>query len=161
GTAQCLARLRAQSAAHGVALADFDRYTRHASLLATTVAAARRQPEREEPWWDYIAKAVDDERVEQGRQRLAQSRADLARIAGRYDVAPEVLVAIFGIETNYGAQLGKTRVVDAWLTRACTEGKALWTRNAFAALRLLADGTVDEASFTGSWSGAFGMTQFI
>jgi len=160
-TAQCLARLRPQAPANGVALADFDRYTRGATLLETTVAQARRQPEREEPWWDYIAKTVDDERVEQGRARLAESREDLRRIADAYEVDPEVLVAIFGIETNYGAQLGRTRVLDAWLTRACTEGRTLWTRNVYAALRLLGDGTVREDAFTGSWSGAFGMTQFI
>ena len=161
GVEQCLQRLRAQAPAHGVALADFDRHTRQASVLPATIAAARRQPEREEAWWDYIAKMVDDERVEQGRAHLAQSHDVLARIADRYGVDAEALVAIFGIETNYGAQLGKMRVLDAWLTRACTEGKPLWVRNVYAAVRLLAEGVVNEASFVGSWSGAFGMTQFI
>ncbi|GAA4325635.1 hypothetical protein GCM10023144_08180 [Pigmentiphaga soli] len=160
-TAACLARLRTGAPANGVAVADFDRLTQDASLLPATAAAARVQPETKETWWDYLAKTVDDERVADGRAIVEREREPLAAIADRYQVDGQALVAIFGIETNYGRQLGKTRVLDAWLTRACTESNPLWARNAYAALRLLRDGVVDPAWFVGSWSGAFGMTQFI
>lgn len=160
-TAACLDRLRPAAQANGVSLADFDLYTKGAQLLETTVASAKGQPEGKETWWDYIAKTVDEERVEAGRGILEQERVRLAAIGQQYQVDPAVLVAIFGIETNYGTQLGKTRVLDAWLTRACTERNPLWAKNAYASIRLLRDGTVDPATFVGSWSGAFGMTQFI
>ncbi len=160
-TAACLAKLRTSAPANGVSQADFDRYTQGAQLLESTVTAAKSQPEYRETWWEYIAKTVDDERVAQGQRVLTENRSALETIGGRYNVDAEALVAIFGIETNYGKQLGKTRVLDAWLTRACTETNPLWAKNAFASVRLLRDGVVEPTSFTGSWSGAFGMTQFI
>ena len=52
-------------------------------------------------------------------------------------------------------------MLNAWLTRACTENKPLWEKNAYASVRLLRDGVVPADNFVGSWSGAFGMTQFI
>lgn len=160
-TQACLDRLRPAANANGVSPADFDRFTQDSQLLESTVTAARNQPEYRETWWEYIAKTVDDERIEQGKSILAEYRAELEKIGARFQVDPEALVAIFGIETNYGKQLGKTRVVDAWLTRACTETNPLWAKNAYASVRLLRDGVVQPETFTGSWSGAFGMTQFI
>jgi len=157
----CRARLRASAPAHGVAVADFDRYTQNATLLVTTVSAARGQPEGRETWWDYIAKTVDDERVADGKAQLTASGELLQSLGARYGVDPEVLVAIFGIETNYGRQTGRTPVLDAWLTRACTETKPLWRSNVYASIKLLRDGIVPAEGFVGSWSGAFGMTQFI
>jgi lytic murein transglycosylase len=159
--AQCLATLRTGAPANGVSVADFDRYTQDTKLLAVTVAAAKAQPEGKETWWDYIAKTVDDQRVADGMDVLDRSRAALAAIDDRYQIDSEPLVAIFGIETNFGTQLGKVDVLDAWLTRACTEQKPLWVKNVYASVRLLRDGTVARDAFIGSWSGAFGMTQFI
>ncbi len=158
---RCLDRLRQQAPQHGVSRADFDRHTAQAQLLEATVKAARNQPEQRIEWWDYIARVVDDERVREGRALLQEEAEALASIARQYQVDPEVVVAIFGIETNYGGQMGSTPVLDAWLTRACTEQRNLWTSNVFASIRLLRDEVVDPATFTGSWSGAFGMTQFI
>jgi len=159
--AACRASLRSDAPKHGVSVADFDRYTRDAKLLVSTVSAARSQPEGRETWWDYLAKTVDDERVADGHAQLVASEKWLPALSERYGVDSEVLVAIFGIETNYGRQTGRTSVLDAWLTRACTEIKPIWRSNAYAAIKLLRDGVVPTDGFVGSWSGAFGMTQFI
>ena len=87
--------------------------------------------------------------------------SQLNTIGQQYQVDPATLVAIFGIETNYGRQIGKTNVLNAWLTRAPAPSKPLWEKNAYASVRLLRDGVVPADNFVGSWSGAFGMTQFI
>ncbi|WMD21196.1 lytic murein transglycosylase [Achromobacter seleniivolatilans] len=160
-TKACIAKLRKGATANGLTVADWDKYTANAKLLPTTVASAKGQPEGRESWWDYIAKTVDDERVNDGRAVMKKVGPQLATISQQYQVDPATLVAIFGIETNYGRQIGKTNVLDAWLTRACTENKPLWEKNAYASVRLLRDGTVPADTFVGSWSGAFGMTQFI
>ncbi|MFC4274436.1 lytic murein transglycosylase [Achromobacter aloeverae] len=157
----CLARLRTDAPANGISVADFDRYTQGSKLLAATVSAAKAQPESKEYWWDYIAKTVDDQRVAEGQAVLQKYAPQLANIDQTYQIDSEPLVAIFGIETNYGTQFGKVDVLDAWLTRACTEQKPLWTKNVYASARLLRDGVVQRENFIGSWSGAFGMTQFI
>lgn len=160
-TQACITDLRAQAPKHGLSVADFDRLTQDVALLETTARAARSQAEVQEPWWDYIAKTVDEERVADGLGILKQYDAELAQIARRYQTDPAALVAIFGIETDYGKQLGRTDVLNAWLTRACLEKRPLWVSNVFASLRLLRDGVVARDTFVGSWSGAFGMTQFI
>lgn len=160
-TQQCLQQLRPAAPQHGISLIDFDRYTQRAQLLPSTVKSARGQPEGRETWWDYLAKTIDQERVDAGKAILAEQRAVLEQLARQYDVDQEVMVAIFGVETNYGSRLGSTDVLNAWLTRACVEGRSLWKSNAYASIRLLRDGVVEPASFQGSWSGAFGMTQFI
>ncbi|WP_313380575.1 lytic murein transglycosylase, partial [Achromobacter insolitus] len=160
-TKACIAKLRKGATANGLTVADWDKYTANAKLLPTTVASAKGQPEGREAWWDYIAKTVDEERVRDGLAVLAKYGPQLSTISQQYQVDPATLVAIFGIETNYGRQVGKTNVLDAWLTRACTENKPLWEKNAYASVRLLRDGTVPADNFVGSWSGAFGMTQFI
>ncbi|MGE8681893.1 MAG: lytic murein transglycosylase [Achromobacter marplatensis] len=160
-TKACIAKLRKGATANGLTVADWDKYTANAKLLPTTVASAKGQPEGRESWWDYIAKTVDDERVNDGRAVMKKVGPQLNAIGQQYQVDPATLVAIFGIETNYGRQIGKTDVLNAWLTRACTENKTLWEKNAYASVRLLRDGTVPADSFVGSWSGAFGMTQFI
>ena len=147
--------------ANGLTLADWDKYTAGAKLLPTTVSPAKGQPEGRESWWDYIAKTVDDERVADGKMMMKKVGSQLNTIGQQYQVDPATLVAIFGIETNYGRQIGKTNVLNAWLTRACTENKPLWEKNAYASVRLLRDGVVPADNFVGSWSGAFGMTQFI
>ncbi|WP_371820393.1 lytic murein transglycosylase [Verticiella alkaliphila] len=157
----CLAQLRTDAPANGVSVADFDRYTQGVQLLESTISAARSQPEHRDTWWAYLAKAVDQERVDDGKAVLTDIRPKLDVIGERFQVDPEILVAIFGIETNYGRQLGKTPVLDAWVTRACTESNRLWKANVYASVRLLRDGLVQRDEFVGSWSGAFGMTQFI
>lgn len=160
-TQQCLRQLRPAAPQHGVSLNDFDRYTQQAQLLPSTVKSARGQPEGRETWWDYLAKTIDPERVDAGKAILADQGAVLDQVAARFEVDKEVMVAIFGVETNYGTRLGSTDVLNAWLTRACVEGKPLWKSNVYASLRLLRDGVVSPEAFQGSWSGAFGMTQFI
>ncbi|CAB3699348.1 lytic murein transglycosylase [Achromobacter piechaudii] len=160
-TKACIAKLRKGATANGLTVADWDKYTANAKLLPTTVASAKGQPEGRESWWDYIAKTVDDERVNDGLAVMKKVGPQLSSIGQQYQVDPATLVAIFGIETNYGRQIGKTDVLNAWLTRACTENKTLWEKNAYASVRLLRDGTVPADNFVGSWSGAFGMTQFI
>ena len=161
GLKACLARLRPDAVKNGVSLADFDKYTANARLLQSTVSSAKGQPEGRETWWDYIAKTVDAERVSQGKEIQAQYASELNRVSQQYRVDGEALVAIFGIETNYGKQIGRTNVLDAWLTRGCTESNPLWKKNVYASIRLISEGVVDPATFVGSWSGAFGMTQFI
>jgi membrane-bound lytic murein transglycosylase B len=160
-TKACLAGLRPNAPENGVSLEDFDHFTHNAQLLETTVASAKGQPEERESWWDYIAKMVDDQRVADGARILRELQPQLGAIGQSYQVDPEPLVTIFGIETNFGTQLGKTDMLNAWLTRACTETNLLWKKDAYASIRLLSEGVVQPEKFVGSWSGAFGMTQFI
>lgn len=120
-------------------------------------------------WWDELAATTDDERVQQGRAILAREAEALRRIESQFGIPKEIVVAIYGIETNYGPASGRIPVLDAAVTlaclRPCTElnaaGTCLSRERAFAAVRLLRDRRVAPESFVGSWAAAFGRTQFV
>jgi membrane-bound lytic murein transglycosylase B len=118
-------------------------------------------------WWDELAATTDDQRVAEGRAVLSRAAAALQRIEAQSGVPKEILVAIYGIETNYGPSSGKIPVLDSALTlaclRPCPEGAATCAsrERAFAAVRLLRDGKVRPEAYQGSWAAAFGRTQFV
>lgn len=118
-------------------------------------------------WWDDIAATTDDQRVEQGRAVLAREPATLREIEARWGVPKEVVVAIYGIETNYGPSQGRIPVLDAAISYACLRpcsnpnGNCVSRERAYATVRLLRDGKVRPESWQGSWAAAFGRTQFV
>ena len=119
-------------------------------------------------WWDEIAATTDEERVTEGRSILQREREPLQRIETQFGVPKEIVVAIYGIETNYGPSAGRIPVLDAALTLAClrpcppTAQSACMSRErAYAAVRLLRDGKVRPEAYQGSWAAAFGRTQFV
>ena len=121
-------------------------------------------------WWDELAATTDEERVQAGRAILAREAQTLQRIEAQFGVPREIVVAIYGIETNFGPSQGRIPVLDAALTLAClrpcpetatTPGSCLSRERAYAAVRVLRDRRVPEANWQGSWAAAFGRTQFV
>ena len=141
----------------------FEQFTRDAQDLRPAIrAATESQPEFKLPIWDYLARLVDAQRVADGREVLAAQVAPLQTIADRRGVDAETVVAVFGVETDYGRVEGRHRVVDATLSRACLDMQSQERkRHFFAALWLLQQGLVKPDNFRGSWAGAFGLTQFM
>lgn len=157
----CLAELRAQAPQHKVSAADFDRFTADVQLLERVVSSRANQAEVVDAWWDYVPRAVDRQRVEQGRALLREWQALMDGIEQRFGVERSVFTAIWGLESDYGASRGSLPLLDVWVTRACTERRPLWRANVYAAIRLLRDEVVAAEDLIGSWGGAFGLTQFI
>lgn len=141
----------------------FDRYTRGALDLRPAIRAATdSQPEFRLPVWDYTARLVDPQRITDGKAVLNSQTTTLQAIALRHGVDAATVVAVFGVETDYGRVEGRYRVIDATLSRACLDlSSKERKRHFFAALWLLQEGVVKPESFRGSWAGAFGMTQFM
>lgn len=160
----CVAALRQELRAHPeVSAQTFDTYTREVQDLRPLIdKATRAQPEFQIPIWDYLARRVDAQRVADGRELLRQHAAALDAIARREGVDAATTVAVLGIETDYGRVAGRYPVVDATLSRACLNlSSAERKQHFFDALWLLQQGLVKPDAFTGSWAGAFGMTQFM
>ncbi|AGF46742.1 membrane-bound lytic murein transglycosylase B [Candidatus Kinetoplastibacterium desouzaii TCC079E] len=157
----CLNNLRSNSIENGVSYDDFDRFTKDVKLLNYTITSSNSQKSLQENWGVYISKMINKRRLNKGIEILKDFRVQLDEIGNKYKVDPELLVAILGIETNYGENMGSTDVLNAWFTRACTESNVLWKKNFYASIKILRDGIVEKNNFIGSWSGAFGMTQFI
>jgi membrane-bound lytic murein transglycosylase B len=128
-----------------------------------TIRLMNKQSEFVKPIWDYLDSAVSDTRVEKGREMLATYSRELAVIEQRYGVDREAVVAIWGMETNYGSFMGEHYVVRALATLAyaAPRRQEFWTRELVTALKIIDDGHVAPERMEGSWAGAMGHTQFM
>ncbi len=160
---QCLADLQEDARIQGGVRAEtWQQHTTGLEPDMDVVALLDRQPEFTTPIWDYMAGLVDDERAEDGRERLAQWHDTLMRIEREYGVDPAIVVAIWGVESNYGQGLGKRRVIDSLATLACIGRRQGFFRGElFHAMRIVQDGHIAADDLRGSWAGAFGQTQFM
>lgn len=122
----------------------------------------RAQPEFTRTVWDYLDSAVSPQRVALGQDKLVQVRAEADAAAARYGVTAPVLVAIWGVESNYGSHYGDIPTIDALATLAFDGRREAWARaELIAALKILQNGDIDRAHLVGSWAGAMGQTQFL
>lgn len=157
----CLGRLKGAAAAHGISAATFEAAT--ADLQPNDVLHFQdEQPEFTTPVWDYMAGLVDQERVDDGKAMLSRYADALGRIEARFGVSRYVLVALWGVESDYGKNLGYRPIVQSLATLSCYGHKPQYYEGElFSALKILQDGDVKPDRFVGSWAGAFGQTQFM
>jgi lytic murein transglycosylase len=105
---------------------------------------------------------VSEQRVARGREKLAEFSAEVEAAAARHGVPAPVLVAIWGMESSYGANYGDIPVIDALATLGFEGRREAWARGQLlAALKILQSGDIDRARMVGSWAGAMGQTQFL
>lgn len=128
---------------------------------------AGSQAEFKSQIWDYLDITVTDDRIAKGRELLQVHASDLAAIERKYGVDREVVVAIWGIESHYGAVLDNPKIVKSTIRSLATLAYQGGRRAKFgrtqlvAALKILQRGDVAHHAMTGSWAGAMGHTQFI
>jgi lytic murein transglycosylase len=121
-----------------------------------------QQPEFKTPIWDYVAGLVDDERVADGKAAMAREARALQRAEQTYGVSRYMLAAIWGVESNFGAEMGKRPLVQSLSTLACYGGRAGYFRSELmATLKIIDRGDIPSDRLSGSWAGAFGQTQFM
>jgi peptidoglycan lytic transglycosylase B len=157
-----LDQFRAQAAAAGIRKETVDRAFDGLVPNDRVLALMDSQPEFVRPIWDYLARTVSDERIAQGRARLAEHRAELAAAEKETGVPARVIVAIWGLETNYGSNTGSFSIIQALATQAWKGRRAQWARGELMnALRIVDRGDIPLERFKGSWAGAFGQTQFM
>ncbi|UDY18452.1 Tn3 family transposase TnXax1 [Acinetobacter baumannii] len=158
----CLANLRSQAIAAGVSGSTYDRYTQNLTPDYSVIDKLNYQPEFSTPIWDYLSGLVDEERVALGKQKLAQHRDVLNRASQVYGVPAETIVAVWGVESNFGDISGKYPLLQALGTLSCEGRRQSYFRTEFfATMRILQRGDLTEDQLKGSWAGAFGHTQFM
>jgi lytic murein transglycosylase len=158
----CLSSLRGDATSHGIpaatAAAAFDGLKPDLKVLDFQ----KDQPEFKTPVWDYLASLVDDERVTDGKARMAENAAALAKAEERYGVSRYVIAAIWGVESDFGRSMGGRPLVQSLSTLACLGERASYFRGELmATLKIIANGDVPADRLNGSWAGAFGQTQFM
>lgn len=160
--ASCLAGLRADAQAKGVSGATYDTHTAALAPDMAVIDFLDAQPEFVTPIWDYLAALVDDERVADGRAMLAEWASVLARVEAEYGVDAATVVAVWGVESNYGRNFGSRPLLTSLSTLSCFGRRQSFFRGEFfTTLKIIQDGHVAPERLTGSWAGAFGHTQFM
>lgn len=160
--AACMRELRGSAPSKGVSAASFDRFTQGTAPDMTILPLLDHQPEFRTPIWDYLASLVDEERVAEGLSRLEQWRDTLQAVKARFGVDPYTVVAVWGVESNYGQTFGKRPLVTSLATLSCFGRRQAFFRGEFmTTLKILDEGHVAPEALVGSWAGAFGHTQFM
>ena len=131
-------------------------------FIPRVIELDRAQPEFTRPVWDYLDSAVSKLRIARGQDKLRQLRTTVDPIAARYGVPTEILFAFWGVESNFGSNLGDYSTIDALATLAFDGRRGDWARGELmAALNILQQHDIDRARMVGSWAGAMGQTQFM
>ncbi|WP_414842961.1 lytic murein transglycosylase [Halomonas sp. SSL-5] len=157
-----LARFRREARGEGISPATLARALDGVRYRPRVIELDRSQPEFVRPIWQYLDSAVSAQRVTTGRARLAEHRDTARRMEQRYGVPAEVIVAIWGIESNYGGNFGDFSTLEALATLAYDGRRRDFARGELlAALRIIEAGDIAPERMLGSWAGAMGHTQFI
>ena len=158
----CLADLRDNAVAAGVPGAEFDRQVQGLAPDMSVTELLDAQPEFKTPIWDYMAGLVDDERVADGKAMLREHADVLARVEDKYGVDPATVVAVWGVESDFGRKFGQRPLLQSLSTLSCFGRRQGFFRDElFSAMRIVAKRDIAADDLRGSWAGAFGHTQFM
>lgn len=160
--AQWVAALRDAARTAGIGEATLRDALDNVRYLPRVVELDRAQPEFTRTVWEYIDTIVSPQRVALGQERLQQVRSEADAAAARYGVPPSILLAVWGIESNFGSNYGSTPTIDALATLGFDGRREKWAQSELiAALKILQNGDIARAQMIGSWAGAMGQTQFL
>jgi membrane-bound lytic murein transglycosylase B len=156
-----LAEAKTEALAQGITAATFDSATAGIAPIPSIVAMNANQPEFSRPVWSYLDSAVSARRIKDAQFLLTRYGEVLDKIAAQSGVPKEILVAIWGLESDYGADSGSFNLFAALATLAYDGPRAGYARPEFlAALQIYQQQHYALSEMVGSWAGAFGQTQF-
>ncbi|MEL6479483.1 MAG: lytic murein transglycosylase [Pseudomonadota bacterium] len=156
------AAFRPKAVAAGIPGSVVDRALAGLTVNGRVLELDRFQPEFSRPIWDYLDSAVSEARIANGRRKAAEQANILQAVEARYGVDKEAVVAIWGLESAYGANMGDFSVIRSMATLAYDGRRRDFAEDQLiAALKIIASGDVSAGRMVGSWAGAMGHTQFI
>ncbi len=154
--------VRAEAARAGVDESTLAAALDNIEEIPRVLELARNQPEFKMTFERYQELVVSPERISRGRTLLAENRSAIDRFAAPAGIPASIIVALWGIESNYGTRLGDFDVVPALATLVYNGFRAQFFRaQLIAALKILSQGHVGLQAMKGSWAGAMGQCQFI
>jgi lytic murein transglycosylase len=159
---KCVAGIRAEVLKAGIRADIVNAAFRNIKFDEKAVRFSRTQPEYRLPIWDYMASLVDDARIADGLKMMKIHQRTLRDVEKAYGVDRFILAAVWGIESDYGQEMGEFFLPHALSNVACAGRKATFFKaELIQALRIIMAGDVKLADLKGSWAGAFGQSQFI
>ena len=160
--AACVEGLKSSALQQGVSSATVDNVLGKARYIERVVDSDRAQPEFNTTFTTYHGQRVTDRRIDEGRKLLVTHRDLLARLQRETGVPPHYLLALWGLETNFGNYFGKLSIPDALTTLACDSRRSeFFGAELLATLKIIDAGDLDADELRGSWAGAIGHMQFM
>ena len=157
-----LSQIRQQAAAAGVSQDAIDSGLAGVSYNASVISHDRGQKVFHQSFEEFSGRMINAFRLRKGAQLLSQNAALFAKIDEKYGVPGPVLVAIWGLETDFGAVEGNFPTIESLATLAWDCRRSAEFRGELIdALKLVQKGDLDPASARGAWAGEIGQTQFM
>jgi len=157
-----VSQFKARATAQGVSATTLNKAFTATKFLPRVIELDQKQPEGKLTFSEYKKRIVSAHRINKGRSELRKHRAILDEIGNAYGVQPQYIVALWGIETNFGSNTGGFSVVDSLATLAF-EGRraAFFEKELVNALKIIDAGHIKANNMKGSWAGAMGQSQFM
>lgn len=153
---------KAQAKEKGIRQNLLDRTFANMTPNKTVIRLDRKQPEGTKSFTDYLAGAVTQTRISKGRKLYNQNYDLLQRIGAKYGVQPRFIIALWGIETNYGGYTGDFSITRSLATLAYDGRRSdFFRKELLNALTIIDQGHITLDSMKGSWAGALGQCQFM
>ena len=158
---QFLAGIRSEALARGISQATIDSALTGVEPVSVVVTRDRAQPEVVQSLDDYVSQRITAKRVDTGREMARTHKDLLARIEKDYGLSAPVMVAIWGVESNFGSFTGSYSTIAALATLAYDGRRQLFRDELFEAMRIVDQGRATATDLKGSWAGAMGQPQFM
>lgn len=160
--ADWLAELRKEALAAGISERTVTAALTDVEPLPVVTERDRAQPERVLSLDQYLKRRLDRKTMKTAREMAKKHRDELAKVSARYGVPRQIIVAVWGLESNFGRFSGVRPTITALATLAFDNRRsALFHQELMNALRILDKGDIDLATMKGSWAGAMGQPQFL
>ena len=157
-----LTNLRVEASGKGISQTVLDEALTGIQPIPRIIELDRRQPEFTLTFEQYLDRVVPQSRIKKGRMKYRENRNLLKEIGDNFGVQPRFIVALWGIETDFGRVTGGFKVIPALATLAYDGRRSSYFRGELlSALQILNEGHIAPKDMFGSWAGAMGQSQFM
>ena len=156
-----LAGLRAEAVTRGISQATIDAALSNVERIPVVTERDKNQPEQVITLDKYLSQRLTPKTLTTARAMAAEHADVLDQVSDTYGVPPSMLIAVWGVESNFGAFTGVRPTVSALATLAYDGRRPLFRSELFAALQILDAGHITLDQLRGSWAGAMGQPQFM
>jgi membrane-bound lytic murein transglycosylase B len=159
---QWLKNFKTYALKNNISEETFDKTMANATFLPKVIKYDRFQPEFYEDTNTYISKRSSDKKVKQGKDLYIKNKKIINSVDKEFSVEKDLLLALMGIETNFGTYVGKMDIISSLATLSFDKRRSdFFTNELITVLQLVENDLIDKNILFGSWAGAFGNFQFM
>jgi len=157
-----LIKFKKEAISEGISIGTLELVMSNAKFLPNVIKYDRYQPEFYEDTKTYVTKRTSQKKLKNGLNLYSKNKNLINNIEKEFKVEKELLLALMGIETNFGKYLGKMDIISSLATLSYDERRsAFFTNELITILKLIDNKIIDYKTLYGSWAGAFGNFQFM